>query len=82
MGGEEGSKREGEGGRTETKLERQDLVALWGQALGGKAMAARLSAMVPYTKGQKRKVKKHMLKGIAGKLAASKNKKDKKKPIN
>ena len=34
---------------------------------------------MPYTKGQKKKVKKHMLKGIAGKLASAKKLKDKKK---
>ena len=67
------------GGSKQTKLERNDLVALWREGLGGKSIAARLASLVPYTKGQKVKVKKHMLKGIAGKLAAAKHKKDKKK---
>ena len=68
-----------EGAITKSKLERTELVALWKEALGGKAIASRLAAMVPYSKSKKKKVKKHMLKGIAGKLASAKKLKDKKK---
>ena len=68
-----------EGGKTKTKLERKELVALWREALGGKAIAARLASMVPYTKGQKKKAKKQIIKRIAGRLAAAKKNRDKKK---
>jgi len=63
-----------EGGPKLAKQAREEKVKAWRLALGGKAIAARLAALVPYSKASKKKVKKHLLKSVKGKLKLKKPK--------